>query len=543
MPFTGKGFPVNVRVLQFSFWHNLVRLFDAFCSTSLLFRFQRVVNVRYDSVQLTGGIVSVGEYYLSVYIGGIPFRVQIDTGSSTLAVPMNTCDTCRVDSSKYSIKLSSSGKARMIPCTDRGCTRNICDAFGCSKCSSYGACCADQEPNACGFFLRYGDGSGAMGALLTDEIRIGNTTGGVAFGGILHDTTNFEQSSVDGILGLGYAALGCTPSCVEPVFDSLLRQAKIDDDVFSICINRQGGRLVLGGYDPSMAASDIQFVPMKLSSPPTYYSVSLGGSIQVADEILALPEFDIGIVDSGTTLLVMSDAAFNKLRSHFQSNYCAVPGLCGSKTWFQTATCVSLYEEELQKLPTLKLRIANTIDLELNPKDYMLTYHQAGETYYCLGIESLPSDGSSLVILGNTVMSKYMTVFDRRNSQMGFALAGDCHIVGCERHLTCEACSTDPQCTYHIPSRTCRPVENSHSFLGIYPSCSGRLCFCQLAKSTEQFPQFWLLLFVSMIAIIILLQYIVVRYCIRRRYPLLSPSETQFLRSSTAIDYSPSNEA
>lgn len=43
---------------------------------------------RYNSVDLLGGISRIGEYYTKILVGGQPVRVQVDTGSSTLALPV-----------------------------------------------------------------------------------------------------------------------------------------------------------------------------------------------------------------------------------------------------------------------------------------------------------------------------------------------------------------------------------------------------------------------------------------------------------------------
>ncbi|GJD05795.1 Cathepsin E [Galdieria sulphuraria] len=315
-PTTGRGFPYQVKLFQYSFWDRLLSLVSSLSFLSKVYP-RHPPLVRYESIELNGGIVSVGEYYIQIKIGGTPFRVQVDTGSSTLAVPMEGCVSCRKTSSKYSSHLQSK-------------------TLGCSECSSSGACCANKMPQACGFFLRYGDGSGAEGALLVDQVQVGNASFVAHFG------------------GMGYPALGCTPSCIEPLIDSMFRQSKIEQNMFSLCISVRGGHLVLGGYDSNMAASNISFVPMILSSPPTFYAVSLGGSIRVDNEELSLDGFDKGIVDSGTTLLVISEQAFIQLKNYLQTHYCQVPGLCDYQhSWFDSASCVILEESHLQHLPTL----------------------------------------------------------------------------------------------------------------------------------------------------------------------------------------------
>ncbi|GJQ14316.1 hypothetical protein GpartN1_g6919.t1 [Galdieria partita] len=510
-PTTGRGFPYHVKLVQYSYWDRVLALVSRYSFISIGYSYHPVI--RYESIELKGGIVSAGEYYIQLEIGSKPFQVQVDTGSSTLAVPMEGCDTCRKTSMKYSSQLTEKS---IIGCHDRLCTRDICQVLGCSECSSSGACCAKKMPKACGFFLRYGDGSGAEGALLVDQVKVGNTSLVAQFGGILEDTTNFEQSSVDGILGMGYPALGCTPSCIEPLIDSMFRQSKIEQNMFSLCMSARGGHLVLGGYDLNMAASDITFVPMILSSPPTFYAVSLGGSIQVDNEELNLDGFDKGIVDSGTTLLVISEQAFIQLKTYLQSHYCQVPGLCDAQhSWFDSATCANLKASDLQHLPTLTIHVGNRVDLILTPYDYMLQVSRNGYTFYCLGIQSLPSkDSSPFVILGNTVMTKYLTIFDRQQQRIGLALAGDCQVVGCERYEDCETCSLDETCTFHIPSGTCQPRQDSYSFLGIYPSCVGRFCLCKVQNAI---PQFWTLLVILSVAGVLSFPYFVIQYCIRRR--------------------------
>lgn len=64
---------------------------------------------------LFGGITSVGEYYANVKLGGEDARVQIDTGSGTLAVPMDTCKSCKKTSRRYSLSKSNSERASMVP--------------------------------------------------------------------------------------------------------------------------------------------------------------------------------------------------------------------------------------------------------------------------------------------------------------------------------------------------------------------------------------------------------------------------------------------
>mmetsp|Transcript_6231 Transcript_6231/g.26357 ORF Transcript_6231/g.26357 Transcript_6231/m.26357 type:complete len:115 (+) Transcript_6231:25-369(+) len=87
-----------------------------------------------------------------------------------------------------------------ITCASSQCGENTCRA-GCSQCID-GKCCSEENPSLCGFFLRYGDGSGAQGALMYDQMEWGGLSVDGNFGGILKDSRNFEQDGVDGIMGL-----------------------------------------------------------------------------------------------------------------------------------------------------------------------------------------------------------------------------------------------------------------------------------------------------------------------------------------------------
>lgn len=184
---------------------------------------------RYHEVKLYGGIVSVGEYYARILIGGQTVRVQIDTGSATLALPMVECDSCRAGDMRYNITASDSGHARVVACGDPECQNDMCSSFGCGACSSKGACCAFSDEAKCAFRLRFGDGSGAQDVLVRDVLQWGDAKFPVTFGGIRYDSPDFEPPRVDGILGMAYPHLACNPSCVKPAFEAARDQGHVFD--------------------------------------------------------------------------------------------------------------------------------------------------------------------------------------------------------------------------------------------------------------------------------------------------------------------------
>lgn len=370
------------------------------------------------TVDLHGGIVGVGEYFTIIKIGGRKIRVQVDTGSSTLAVPMKGCKSCIKKSNPYSVDESTTGKT--ISCNSDQCTADRC-TNNCEICSIKGACCSTERPKECGFSLKYADGSAASGSVVQDEMEWGTLKANVTFGGILKNSANFERPEVDGILGMAFKSLACNPSCFDPAFDSFV-QTGIVKDVFSICMTRTGGKLMLGGYDPKVAQSPIEYVQLAHSGAERYYRVELSGTLQIGDEKVAMPNFRNAIVDTGTTLIVVSTKTFAKIKEHFQKRYCDVPELCDEESWLQSGMCVSLSDKDLTLLPNLTLVVGNKVKLVLRPDDYMLSYVRGKKKYRCVGIMGMDGLGG-MVVLGNTLMQRYVTVYDRESGRIGFGEA------------------------------------------------------------------------------------------------------------------------
>lgn len=331
---------------------------------------------------------------------------------------MTGCKSCIPKSNRYSVADTKFAKA--VTCDSDQCAADRC-TVSCQVCSTHGACCSPERPKECGFSLRYADGSAASGSLITDEVTWGDLRTNVTFGGILNNSPNFERPEVDGILGMAYKSLACNPSCFDPPFDSFVKQGLVED-VFSICMTATGGKLMLGGYKPSVAKTPVKYVPLYLSDPARYYRVRLTGSLKIGDKMVAMPNFKTAIVDTGTTLIVTSTRTFAKLKQHFQDNYCIVPELCGEDSWFQSGMCVSLSEEDMKNLPTLTFNLEAGLNLYLRPEDYMLEYRRGSKSYRCVGIMGMDGLGG-MVVLGNTMMQRYVTVYDRQNGRVGFAEA------------------------------------------------------------------------------------------------------------------------
>lgn len=416
IPGSTKGIPYKVRIIH---THRKRNAAIRWIRRNLL-GVDPAANRKMYTVDLHGGIVGVGEYFSIIEIGGKKIRVQIDTGSSTLAVPMKGCTSCINKVNRYSV--DDSPRALTISCDSYECASDRCTT-NCPVCSRRGACCSTERPSECGFSLRYADGSAASGSVVRDEMRWGKLRANVTFGGILRNSPNFERPEVDGILGMAFKSLACNPSCFDPPFDAFVKHGLVND-VFSICMTSTGGKLMLGGYDRLVSKGRVQYVQLTHSGAERYYRVSLDGQLGIGDESVTMPDFRTAIVDTGTTLIVTSTRTFATIKEELQRRYCEVPELCGPDSWFQSGMCVNLADEDLALMPSFTFTVGGNVKLTLRAHDYMLSYKRGRRHYRCVGIMGMDGLGG-MVVLGNTLMQRYVTVYDRRKGRIGFAEAAD----------------------------------------------------------------------------------------------------------------------
>jgi Eukaryotic aspartyl protease len=392
---------------------------------------------------LYGDLTTIGEYYVELPVGGQVINVQIDTGSSTLAVPLKQCLNCRPHDRRFDMS-KAEPVATMVKCASDTCRPNTCHAYGrhgqCSACSKgTNACCSSVETDKCGFFLQYADGSGAAGALMEADVTLAGLTVPLVFGSILRVSKGFESVAVDGILGMAFASLACNPTCVTPLFDALVKAGRVERDVFSLCTGRHGGTMTLGGSNPDLFEGKLQYVPLSSKKVMHFYDVDITG-VEVGGVSISVPDFTDGIVDSGTTVLVIAPRSYHGLKKYFLKHYCHVPGLCprathgghshasravemihvspeqasliwnqgaqnktraaagGAKvkaeeaaeaedddyittegdglTWFSPGYCALLSDADVAKLPSISIVLVGGVRLKVEAEDYMLRYEQ-----------------------------------------------------------------------------------------------------------------------------------------------------------------------
>lgn len=373
-------------------------------------------------IKLYGDWLRYGEYYAQITIGSQNFTVQVDTGSSDLAIPMVGCSTCGTPRhAPYDPNKSASSSP--ILCSS--------DAINC-QCAR----CTCLANNQCKYTLNYADQSGFTAEVFNDTVTIGPYSVNMAVGAITSERSNsplssgFQPATTDGIIGFAY------PSASEinanTFFGRIVEQGHAND-LFSMCLTKNGGALTLGGIGHHYAG-EINYTPIYKSN--SFYRVYLHDMMLDGSSIGVPPsEWNGGegtVVDSGTTDIVMPRSAYLALKSSFlrMCSNTKLKGICSTDsthTLFD-GYCYGMTAAELAMFPAIQIVLGeqekSRILLTVPPQQYLVSGRCQSSSYVALAIDYI--DGIELTLLGDSLMQGYEVVFDRANSRIGFGNVSNC---------------------------------------------------------------------------------------------------------------------
>ncbi|KAH9944911.1 aspartic peptidase A1 [Amylocystis lapponica] len=230
---------------------------------------------------------------------------------------------------------------------------------------------------------------------------------------------------VDGILGVGPQDLTCgtqlpnATACVPTVIDNAWAEGLLKSDELGIAFSPAGrsaysrnGEITFGGIDSSKYTGSIDYTPLTNTTPANMFvgidqSVSYGNT-----KILSTTA---GIVDTGTTLLLLATDAFNVYQNTTGAVLDEATGL------------LTITQEQYNKLESLYFDIGNVTyelvpDAQLWPRT--LNEDIGGEkgAYYLIVSDSGTKSGSGLdFINGMTWLERFYAVYDAGNGRVGFA--------------------------------------------------------------------------------------------------------------------------
>ncbi|XP_045312303.1 renin isoform X2 [Leopardus geoffroyi] len=319
------------------------------------------------------------QYYGEIGIGTPPqtFKVIFDTGSANLWVPSTKCSPLYTACEIHSL-------------------------YDSSESSSY-------MENGTAFTIHYGSGK-VKGFLSQDEVTVGGITVTQTFGEVTElPLIPFMLAKFDGILGMGFPAQAV--GGVTPVFDHILSQGVLKEDVFSVYYSRNshllGGEVVLGGSDPQYYQGNFHYVSISKTGS---WQIKMKG-VSVRSATVVCEEGCMVVVDTGASYISGPTSSLRLLMETL-----------GAKELSTNEYVVNC--KQVPTLPDISFHLGGRA-YTLTSADYVLKDPYGNDGLCTLALHGLdvPPPTGPVWVLGASFIRKFYTEFDRHNNRIGFALA------------------------------------------------------------------------------------------------------------------------
>ncbi|KAG2216195.1 hypothetical protein INT45_005153 [Circinella minor] len=369
------------------------------------------------------------EYVGLLQIGTPPqsFNVDFDTGSSDIWVPSQRCQRCgdhpffsEFNSSTFTLAPENNETT-----TTSSPTTSPMNSMKEESSNPNGNTTLNNRTDT--WTLQYGDGSAVQGTKGYDDLTVGNLTAKHQLFG-LADKVSAQFATdpeLDGIFGLGFAKLSLMGS-KRSFVENLKYQGVIKNAVASFHLGQsdQGGQLLIGATDPSLYQGnftylnvtndrywEVPFNGIKIGNRTIMSGVGGGPSIGSNTSTTA-------IIDTGTTLIVVPP-------SMSQAIHMAIPGAEYNKSFGWQVPC----EQNMQRnnhSKTSNTLQNNDVIFRLGDYEFPVPHkdlireksNPENKTLCYSGIADAPIP---MVIMGDTFLRNYYSVFDYDNKRVGFA--------------------------------------------------------------------------------------------------------------------------
>ncbi|KAG9324847.1 hypothetical protein KVV02_001592 [Mortierella alpina] len=309
------------------------------------------------------------EYYGSVSVGtpAQVVKLNFDTGSSDIWFPSSTC-------------------------TATACRKHT--RFDTAKSSTF-------QKDGRKWSISYGDKSSASGILGSDIVNVGGVSVRQTIGLATAESAQFAGSPEDGLFGLGFNSIESVHG-VKTFLDNAIAAGAVTQPVISVflpSVRRNGGvggEYLFGGIDSTKYTGDLTYINV---SEKTYWQIPMD---DITYNGKSLGQASQGIVDTGTTLVIISTAAAAAVHESIE----------GAKLKPATAT-----EEAYWTVPCSLQKSTDNVGFTLGGKTFNIpladvAYEDVGNnTGVCYsGIQGGQDD---LWILGDVFIKNNYCVFDQ----------------------------------------------------------------------------------------------------------------------------------
>ncbi|XP_077337361.1 renin isoform X1 [Lithobates pipiens] len=320
------------------------------------------------------------QYFGEISIGTPPqiFKVVFDTGSANLWVPSHHC------SPLYSACVSH-------------------NRYDSSKSYTY-------IENGTSFSIQYE--SGRVRGFLSQDVVV---VAGILVTQVFAEATAlpafpFIFARFDGVLGMGFP--GQAIDDITPVFDQILSEKVLQEEVFSVYYSRDtqsrpGGEIIFGGSDPSYYSGKFHYFSLKKQG---FWHIQMKG-VSAGAEVLFCKEECTVAIDTGAAYITGPASSVSVLMKAI--------GATQLPEGEYSVDC-----DTISQLPDISFHFGEK-EYPLKGSTYVLRQSHFGEEMCYIAFTGLdiPPPTGPMWILGATFIGQYYTEFDRRNNRIGFAVS------------------------------------------------------------------------------------------------------------------------
>ncbi|KAH9051557.1 aspartic peptidase A1 [Lactarius deliciosus] len=255
-------------------------------------------------------------------------------------------------------------------------------------------------------------GSGFCGEGFSDIVTLGSLVFRASIG-----VASASSNGFDGILGLGPPDL--TTGTLSIIPEDLFSQGTIPADLVSVSfepttnVSAPNGELTLGGTDSTKFTGSITFIPVTATFPANEFwgineSIRYGASTTILSTTA-------GIVDSGTTLILIATDAFNRYKTATGAVLDGTTGL------------LKITSTQFSNLQSLFFTAGGTsFELTANAQIWPRSLNTfiggtTGSIYLVVNDIGSPTGSGLDFINGYTFLERFYSVFDTTNNRVGFA--------------------------------------------------------------------------------------------------------------------------
>ncbi|KAJ7516444.1 hypothetical protein O6H91_22G058500 [Diphasiastrum complanatum] len=366
----------------------------------------------------------VGQYYMPLQIGspGRDILVILDTGSEILWVQCEPCNECGSQIIEPVFDPTLSSTYQPLSCNSQRCLQGG---------TGFETFC-NVSQSLCKYIVQYADNSTSFGDLSVDTLTINSTSGsptaitGFEFG---CGHTNFgieDDLGASGLLGLDRGN------------NSFISQISVHfPKVFFYCFPDRINNLNSSGFihfGRSYDSQHLKYTPLLQNTASDFlsqfYYINVTG-ININGHLLPIPTAAFAIdasgnggtiLDTGTSLSILVDPAFNVLKEAFLNgtmNLKTLPDPSGNG--LDVCYSVSASSSHLPKVPIVEFHLQGEgTKLRLSAENLlMVAAEDQNQLTLCLAMRSGGAVGMGRNVIGNYQQANHIVEVDIEKSRVG----------------------------------------------------------------------------------------------------------------------------